>query len=35
MEVYHMIIEFGLTGNDRKELVKAVSEIIGIGRAHV
>lgn len=24
-----MIIEFGLTGNDRKELVKAVSEIIG------
>lgn len=25
-----MIIEFGLTGNDRKELVKAVSEIIGI-----
>ena len=25
-----MIIEFGLTGNDRKELVKAVSEIIGV-----
>lgn len=25
-----MIIELGLTGNDRKELVKAVSEIIGI-----
>ena len=25
-----MIIEFGLTGNDSKELVKAVSEIIGI-----
>lgn len=25
----HMIIELGLTGNDRKELVKAVSEIIG------
>ena len=24
-----MIIEFGLTGNDRKELAKAVSEIIG------
>lgn len=24
-----MIIEFGLTGNERKELVKAVSEIIG------
>lgn len=24
-----MIIEFGLTGSDRKELVKAVSEIIG------
>lgn len=24
-----MIIELGLTGNDRKELVKAVSEIIG------
>lgn len=25
-----MIIEFGLTGNDRKELVKAVSEIIRV-----
>lgn len=25
-----MIIELGLTGNDRKELVKAVSEIIGV-----
>lgn len=25
-----MIIEFGLTGSDRKELVKAVSEIIGV-----
>ena len=25
-----MIIEFGLTGSDRKELAKAVSEIIGV-----
>ena len=30
MEVYHMIIKLELTGNDRKKLAKAVSEIIGV-----
>ena len=29
MEVYYMIIELGLKGNERKELAKEVSEIIG------